>query len=186
RERLPRLWAGGGRGVPRRIRNEGGESAHHGELLVSIEGARVREDLDANVVAFSVDVGQPRRGELVHERGRVLPEHRDVRYLLDRHELASEVLGQGMGIAERAGGSVDVDHRHGVRVPFRSEQLPGAVDVGSRDDLQDEVSSDIRILDERTPGIDACSSRAPRRRALPESAVGTLYEMRLARWGAHF
>jgi len=32
----------------------------------------------------------------------------------------------------------------------------------------------------RTPGIDTCSSRAPRDRALPESAIGTLYEMRLA------
>src|SRR5512132_1659940 len=33
----------GERGVPRRIRNEGGESAHHGELLVTIEATGARE-----------------------------------------------------------------------------------------------------------------------------------------------
>jgi len=47
----------GNRRVTGRIGDEGGESANQSaSCLVAIEGARVCEDLDANVAAFSVDV----------------------------------------------------------------------------------------------------------------------------------
>src|SRR5258706_4115104 len=48
----------------------------------------------------------------MHEGGGVLPEHRDVRDLLDRHQLCRQALGQCMGIGEGPLGGVDVDHRH--------------------------------------------------------------------------
>jgi hypothetical protein len=47
----------GERGITGRVRNERGESADHGELLVTIEGTGVREDLDANIGAVTL----PRR-----------------------------------------------------------------------------------------------------------------------------
>jgi hypothetical protein len=47
----------GERGVTGRVRKEGGEAANHGELLVTIEGTGVREDLDANIGAVTL----PRR-----------------------------------------------------------------------------------------------------------------------------
>ena len=82
----------GERRVPRRVRHESREPADHGQLLVTIECTGVREDLDANIGAVSVDVRQPRRRKLVHERGRVLAEHRDVGHLLDRHQFGRQVL----------------------------------------------------------------------------------------------
>ena len=42
---------------PRRVRYESREPAHHGELLVTIEGTSVREDLDANIGADNPDGG---------------------------------------------------------------------------------------------------------------------------------
>jgi hypothetical protein len=49
------------RRVAGRLNDESGESAHDRELLVTIEGARVREDLDPHVGGISVDVREARR-----------------------------------------------------------------------------------------------------------------------------
>src|SRR5438445_2483970 len=42
----------------------------------------------------------------------VLAEHRDIRNLLDRHQLGRQALGQRMGTGEGPVGGVDIDHRH--------------------------------------------------------------------------
>jgi hypothetical protein len=49
----------------------------------------------------------------VHERSGVLPEHRDVRNLLDGHHRGREVGGEAMRVDERTGLGEDIDHRHG-------------------------------------------------------------------------
>ena len=54
-----------------------------------------------------------------------------------------------MGVAERAGGREDIDHRHGMAVPFRSAQLPRRVQLRRDNYLQDRARRDIRMRDER-------------------------------------
>src|SRR5207249_2107622 len=77
----------GERWIPRRLGNDRGEPAHDRELLLAVEGTRVRQDLDTYVGAVAIDVRKARRRYLMNERSRVLPEHGDVGDLLDRHEL---------------------------------------------------------------------------------------------------
>ena len=99
--------------VAGRLRDDVGEPAHHGELLVPVKRARVGQYLDPDVAAVAVDVGQAVSRQLVHERRGVLAEHGNVGNLLDRHDRRREVPRQRAGVRERAGRGVDVDHRHG-------------------------------------------------------------------------
>jgi hypothetical protein len=51
--------------------------------------------------------------QVVHESGGILPEHRDIGNLLDLHHGRSEIDCQLMGVRERAGTRVNIDHGHG-------------------------------------------------------------------------
>ena len=48
----------------------------------------------------------------MNERGRVVPEHRNVGDLLNGLDEGGGVSGQRVDVRERAGGSIDVDHGH--------------------------------------------------------------------------
>src|ERR1700733_2238787 len=104
-------WVVGGRG------DEVGELPDDGELLVAVERARVGEDLNPDIGAVAVHVGQRVGPQLMDERGGVLAEHGDVGHLLDAHQSAGQVRCQLVLVGEGAGGSVDVDHRHCVALP---------------------------------------------------------------------
>ncbi len=91
--------------------DEIGELPHDRELLVAIEGARVREHLHAHVLGAAVDVGE--RGDVVDEGRGVLAEHRDVGHLLDRLDDGRRIRGETARVGEGACGRIDVDHRHG-------------------------------------------------------------------------
>jgi len=60
---------------------------------LTIEDANRGEDLDADVVAVTGNVGQRVGRQVVHECGCVVPEERDVGNLLPSHNGGREILG---------------------------------------------------------------------------------------------
>jgi hypothetical protein len=105
--------AGQGR-VAGSLSDEVGELPDDGELLVAVERAGVGENLNPDIAAVTVHIGQRVGRQLMDKRGGVLAEHGDVGYLLDAHQGARQVRCQLVPVGEGAGGSVDVDHRHCV------------------------------------------------------------------------
>jgi hypothetical protein len=103
----------GERRVAGGVRGDAREPLDDGQLLAAVERAGVGEHLYTDVVALAVDVGQAPGRQLVDEGRRILPEHRDVRYLLDGHDGRREVGGELVRVVECPGRRVDVDHGHG-------------------------------------------------------------------------
>jgi hypothetical protein len=108
-------------GVTGRVRKEGGESAHHGELLVTIEGTGVREDLDADVGGASVDVREARRRQFVYESCGVLAEHRDVG-TCDRHQFGGQLLNQRVTPVTRRNVHRTEPERWAANVPVSQQE----------------------------------------------------------------
>src|SRR6202050_1591727 len=111
REQHPR--AAGQRRVTGSLGGDARQPFHYGELLAAIECARVREDLYPDVAAVAVYVGQAAGGQVVDEGSGVLPEHGNVRHLLDGHDRGCQVDRELVLVREGPGRRVDIDHGHG-------------------------------------------------------------------------
>ncbi len=85
---------------------------HDPELLLTIENADRRENLDPDVVAVPVDVRDRGSGEVVDESGGVLGEEREGWDALPAHDGRCELAGEPVPVLKRSRGRVDVDHRH--------------------------------------------------------------------------
>ena len=116
--------AAGERRVVSGVRDHAGELAHHRDLLVAVESARVGQHLHANVAGGAVDVRHVACGQLVDEGGRVLAEHRDVRDPLDGHQGGGEIGGELVLVGECARRGVHVDHGHCVVLPIVARLPP--------------------------------------------------------------
>jgi len=116
--------AAGERRVVSGVRDHAGELAHHRDLLVAVQGARVGQHLYANVVGGAADVRHVACGQLVDEGGRVLAEHRDARDPLDGHQGGGEIGGELVLVGECARRGVHVDHGHCVVLPIVARLPP--------------------------------------------------------------
>ena len=103
--------------VARCSRDQRRELLDDRELLVSIQCAKVGQYLNPNVFAVAIHVRNGSGRKIVHERGRVLSEHRDIGHLLDGHQRVSKFRRERLRIVERSRRRVDVDHRHATTRP---------------------------------------------------------------------
>ena len=102
----------GERGIVGGRTDQAGELAHHGQLLLAVEGTRIGEHLDAHVVPVSVHIGERALRQVVDEGGGVLAEQGDVGHPLNDHQGVSQLSGQLATLGKGARGGVDVDHGH--------------------------------------------------------------------------
>ena len=101
------------RRVTGRGRRDLGHLPDHAELLVPVQHADRGQHGDPDVGVVAAGVAERIRGQLVHERGGVVGEERDVRHGFPAHHARGQVLGQLALVAERPGRGGDIDHRHG-------------------------------------------------------------------------
>ena len=103
------------------VSDEGSELADDGDLLLAVQGARVRKNLQPYVGAVSLYVRVRPVQEVVDECRGVPTEYRDIRNPFDLHQCGGQVTRQGFAIRDSPACRVCVDHGHGILPLFAAE-----------------------------------------------------------------